>query len=95
MSEIENNNTNTSNKILGLNALPQIKAYFAALCHRIIDNYYSAQLKKLIEDYNFLLKVIESLHGELDSFRIENELFGIIEPECKTEKEKYKLTKIK
>jgi hypothetical protein len=86
---------NTNNKVLGLSALPHLKEYFAALCEHLIDNYYNAQLKKLIEDYNFLLKVIESLHGELDSFRIENELFGIIEPECETEKEKYKLTKIK
>jgi hypothetical protein len=85
-------------KILGLDAIPYIKGYICNACKHSENKIrldVDAELSIWKEQYDYIISVIESLHGPLDSFRLSNNLFGILCGNNVPDEEKDKYTKLK
>lgn len=85
-------------KILGLDSIPYIKGYICNACKNVEDKIrveVDTELEILREQYDYIIAIIESLHGPLDSFRLSNNLFGVLCGKDISEEEQNKYTKLK
>lgn len=90
--------TDKKEKVLGLDAIPYIKGYICNACKYSEDRIkldVNKKLEILEEKYRYIITIIESLHGSLDSFRLSNNLFGVLCGNDISEEEQNKYTEIK
>lgn len=85
-------------KILGLDSIPYIKGYICNACKHVEDKIrvdVNDEIEKIREQYDYIIAIIESFHGPLDSFRLSNNLFGVLCGKDISEEDQNKYTKLK